>query len=251
MALYCLTGLMQNSVIKGATVDLYNNVGIDNYVRNAAGVIQYQTQTNPSTGAVTVITDAAGNPIPFRYAHGDAGAVWTIDLNNVPSAKTTPTNTGAANDTYRRIYIRVRGNATDINLKITDSAHTGTDTQTPVIIWLDGWTWAATAAANGNQNSTVTLSGDLTDQEIFIFASGVTIDASNAHMRGCIVLDDVSAGLTVAAGRFTLDGSLVWKNGITAPFQLANIDYTYNALLRLRPIAPRFLLVDAQSKVTY
>ena len=228
MCLYSVGSLSQTGTVNGATPS--DTCYIDNF-RNASGVIQ--TTVDPGTGATVKVRSAT---------------LWRIDLNNVPATKTTAVSSGSATDSFRRIYVQIRG-STDAELEIKDSVHGGGVT-TPVLIWLNGW---GVTDNTGAANAIVNLSGDLTDQDVYIYASGVTIRTQNASLKGAVVLDDVNGSLISTSGTFNLQGSLIWKNGIAT---VSGVDLDHTSLTAgtsdiLRSVAPRFLVVDVQSNVQY
>lgn len=183
---------------------------------------------------------------------------WTIDLTDVPN-----NDPSATTDGIRSIYIQIPDTAVDSSVLIKDSApgvekteHLGDanyGSGDPVFIWINGWSRAKLSPAIANYK--IYLSGNLTDQDVYIFASGADIVAeSGAEMNGAIILDDRLAGLeaagTLPTGGFKVHGLIAWSgtNGdvkMNGPIDVIPWNDTYTS--HFRAYAPRFLLVDAQS----
>jgi hypothetical protein len=217
LAMYSLSALEQEGMINGAVPP--ESMGFDNYQR-VGGVIQYDPVT--------------GQPIRLDTA-------WTVDLNTLSDAKI---DGSAGADTFRRIYVQAPGTMT---LNITDSAAGGGVT-TPVVIWVNGWS-VTDAVTYEAAPTTINLVGDLRDQEIFIYVCGSQIvPSANARMKGMIVLDDLFGGIDSSTGYLTLDGLISFR--ADSPYvDLEGVAVNSQTLPALRRIAPRFLLVDAQSEV--
>ncbi len=191
--------------------------------------------------------------------------VWNIDLHYLPDPNIMGYYGGGTEpehdtflDGFRRIYIQLPDNPASVNssLVIRDSVVTGaasaaTDYNQPVIIWINGWEAAQQSTLPGKYQ--VYLTGNLTDQPLYIFASGVDITAStNTTMNGMILLDDRLGGLAAASGAtLTVNGLVAWNGMNEAAVDMnGSIAIGSFASNPFRTSAPRYLLVDVQSRVT-
>ncbi|MFA5257039.1 MAG: hypothetical protein WC360_02715 [Opitutales bacterium] len=247
---------------------LYHDTYIRQYFPSVSGI--YGAYSILDLGAINMPVAVDGISC-LAVTHVDGGGnvivdsgVWTIDLDAVPDifVFTDPAQEASVSPelkTIRRIYIQLATTlpAPPSTLVIRDNnpVEATSINKRPIVIWINGWDRGDMAVPPANYS--VRLQGNLTNQPVLIFASGVNIvtDAGTS-MNGVIILDDKLADLAPVAGAtFTLNGLLAW-NGASATVDSSNIvvnPYQTSVTYPVNPfrsVAPRFLLVDAQSRAT-
>lgn len=267
-----------------------NRVSFNGYRVDADGEFLYTNANvaDPATGVVVdtngdgiINEDLDGDGVFDGYDEGDASmgfslygstvvpavsqpvsVSWVIDLDRVPNP-TTGTDLN-----YRRIYIHLPDDQATItaypinisSVTITDSnpGATTPGATLPVIICVEGWSCATKMMLNDNTrpnaNYTINLEGNLTDQQVMLYAAAADVlITDNCQMSGMLLFDDRLSGFATNNNKtFTLNGLVAWNGTMpSATIGMNDPGVTINRLAGnndFRAIAPRFLLVDVRSE---
>jgi hypothetical protein len=226
-----------------------------NYTYDLKKTDHVASETNVDNDPLGLVTesDSIADGVPQEDI---AKVKWTLDLGLITT--TTTINATA----YRCIYIKLpQDHLTDnwtSELTITDSTQS---IATPVVICIEGWGRYNTSVTPPVPTSPVMeypihLSGNLTHQQVLIYAVGAALDTTSAtSMNGVLMLDDRLGSLSIPSGSpLTLNGLLVWNGNKLAPPGSLTIKPLSNGTAddnAFRPLAPRFLLVDVQGKTSH